>query len=206
LAAWLAGWLAGGKDGGSLARAYHVHADNALVNKPVNARDAFGRLHEWRMDPRSGRVVSERRLFDMPVDFVQIDTSRVGLKTRFVYGTRFITNRAKLPNPKYVDSLFCIDAVCKFDLQTGQSVEMPLLSAEGKPAFGGEAVFAPNPSRKPEEEDNGVLVVYAHCEETQVTECQIVDAQTMQVLCRIAMPERVPYGFHSLWVDEQHVR
>ena len=178
-----------------------------VISKPKNAKDSFGRLHEWRLDPKgSGRCVSERRLAEVVSDFVQVDPSRNGLKSRFAYATRFITEKSKLPRKEYQDALFCVDAIVKFDLETGAVVEMPLVTASGRPGFGGEAVFAANPNRKANEEDNGVLVCYVHDEVSERTECQIIDAQTMKVVCSLDMPDRVPYGFHSLWVDEKHMR
>jgi len=180
--------------------------DMEVVNKPLGAKDTRGRLYEWRLDPRgTGRCVSERQLFDVANDFPQVDATRTGLKTRFVYATRFVTDRARLPRVEYAGN-FAIDAIVKYDLATGACTELPLTTSSGAQAYGGEAVFAPNPARKAGEEDNGVLVVYAHDETTERTQCLLIDARDMRVLTWIDVPERVPYGFHSLWVDEAYVR
>ena len=44
-----------------------------------------------------------------------------------------------------------------------------------------------------------------HDEATDESECLVLDAQTMLLVCRLAMPCRVPFGFHATWLHQKHV-
>ena len=65
-------------------------------------------------------------------------------------------------------------------------------------------------------EDDGYLVFYAFdesqldeqgfCKNDAVSELWIVDAKAMaDVVCRIHLPQRVPYGFHGMFFTEQQI-
>ena len=65
-------------------------------------------------------------------------------------------------------------------------------------------------------EDDGYLVFYAFdesqidtnglCRHDAVSELWIVDAKSMaDVVCRIRLPQRVPYGFHGMFFTEQQI-
>ena len=66
-------------------------------------------------------------------------------------------------------------------------------------------------------EDDGYLLFYAF-DETQldkrgeapdsaISELWVVDAKTMNdVICRIKLPQRVPYGLHGNWFSEEQIR
>ena len=56
-------------------------------------------------------------------------------------------------------------------------------------------------------EDDGYLITFVHNEkahDSNGSELVIYDAKTFssQAVARVAMPQRVPYGFHSTWVPE----
>ena len=55
------------------------------------------------------------------------------------------------------------------------------------------------------EEDDGYLVTYMHDESTGASSMVVYDAKTMasEPIARVALPQRVPYGFHGEWMSEE---
>lgn len=75
---------------------------------------------------------------------------------------------------------------------------------------GGEPVFVAREGGTAE--DDGYLITFVHDEAqvdtaTATTEMWIMDAKTMGAtpLAIINMPQRVPYGFHGLWLTEEQL-
>ncbi|MET0805020.1 MAG: carotenoid oxygenase family protein, partial [Acidimicrobiales bacterium] len=54
------------------------------------------------------------------------------------------------------------------------------------------------------EEDDGYLITFVAEEATGASELQVLDAQRPadEPVCRLAVPQRVPTGYHTWWVDE----
>jgi len=177
------------------------HEDNLASGKhtDMNKNFTFARLHKWVLDPKSGKCVEERSISDHPCDFVQIDPARLGRKTRYVYAQKFIDDPRKVP-AQYVDSLFVSCALLKYDLERNTVQEVEYRSKKGGPTYGTEAVFAASETRNAKDEDAGYVVLFTHDESTQVTDCVVYDARTLQLKCRLESPERIPYGFHAHWV------
>lgn len=146
--------------------------------------DTQGRLHEWRINLATGEV-KERRLSETPCDFTRVNDTYACYKTRYVYAGVF--------NPTQP---FKFDGVMRFDSETGVTEEFKY----GENCHGGEAVFAP--STDASTEDDGYLIAFTHNEDTNQSECVIIDAKKIEAgaVARIIMPFRVPYGFHAGWV------
>ena len=72
----------------------------------------------------------------------------------------------------------------------------------GPGRYGGEAFFVPDPSRRGE--DAGFLVSYVHDEGEGRSELVVYDAQRLPAppVARVALPARVPFGFHVHHVPE----
>lgn len=53
-------------------------------------------------------------------------------------------------------------------------------------------------------EDDGFLLTYVHDEAAGTSSLRVWDAATMdpEPLAVVELPQRVPYGFHTLWVNE----
>jgi carotenoid cleavage dioxygenase len=69
--------------------------------------------------------------------------------------------------------------------------------------LGGEPVFAPAPDGV--NEDDGWVIGFVWDEQQQRSECIILDAARVEdgPVARVMMPARVPFGFHSAWVDRE---
>ncbi len=152
-----------------------------------NLQENQGRLHEWRINLKTGAVI-ERSLSDTPCDFTRVNDDYACHKTRYVYAGIFNTERA-----------FTFDGVMKYDNKSGITSEY----IYGPNRHGGEAVFAPKVDG--ELEDEGYLVCFVHDEAENQSECQIIDARDISAgpVATIIMPCRVPYGFHAGWVGTE---
>jgi carotenoid 9,10(9',10')-cleavage dioxygenase 1 len=55
--------------------------------------------------------------------------------------------------------------------------------------------------------DEGWLLVYVHNDESKQTALHIYDAHTMNPvpIARISTPQRVPFGFHGMFVSRDQV-
>ncbi len=141
-------------------------------------------LYEWRFNLKTG-TVSEKQLDNHPIDFPSINPSKTGRKMRYGYAGKIANN----PLPLF-------EGILKYDFETGT----PQFHDYGQNRYGGEPVFVPHPQGS--EEDEGWLLSYLHDENTNQSEMVIINAQdvTAQPLARILIPQRVPYGFHGIWV------
>ncbi len=67
----------------------------------------------------------------------------------------------------------------------------------------GEVCFVPNPSAGaagPEDsEDDGILMGYGSHRSRDEGQLLLVDAQTLETVATVHLPQRVPMGFHGNW-------
>ncbi|MCH2169734.1 carotenoid oxygenase family protein [Myxococcota bacterium] len=148
-------------------------------------------LHRWRMNLRTGQT-SEEALDDLNVEFPLPDTERYGEHTRFSY-------LHHLPADAYTVDF---RALVKYDHESGASTRYDYPTGW----FGGEAPFAPR--RNSASEDDGyVISLMTHGEELR-SECWIFDAREIErgPVARIALPQRVPSGFHAKWITNAQLR
>lgn len=141
-------------------------------------------LHQWRMNLQTGQV-HEMPLDDVPSDFPRIQDSLTGKPIRHGYTLRLTQ-----------------DGFIKYDLKTNRS-ETHLL---GKGRFGGEGVFVPRPESK--NDADGWLMSYINDSNTGKSELRIIDCRdfTAEPIARVLLPQRVPYGFHGLWLTGQQLQ
>jgi carotenoid cleavage dioxygenase len=145
--------------------------------------DGHPTLDRWEINLTTGAVRTER-IDDREQEFPRVNESLIGAKHRFGY-TVGIRNA-------FDDGATRTD-VYKHDLQTG-SVSLAPLDAE---LLVGEMVFVPNPD--PRAEDDGVLMGYGHHQGADEGQLVILDAQTLETVALVHLPQRVPMGFHGNW-------
>ena len=143
-------------------------------------------LHEWRFDLRTG-ATHERRLDDVLTEFPRMDNRRLGRPSRYAYSPRIA------PEPELL-----FDGFVKYDTATGASETHEY----GEGRYGGETVFAPRVGATAADDDGYVL--------TFVTDAASGDSEVVVVearraaddpVCRVRIPQRVPIGYHSWWID-----
>ena len=144
------------------------------------------RLHRYRFDLRTGRTHEESR-DDQNTEFPSIDARRSGVPTRYAY----------IPHIAADAPTLLFDALVKYDTQAGTTQRHDF----GPGRYCSEAPFAPRVGGS--EEDDGFVVCFVHDANTGDSEAHVLDARnfTAEPLAVVALPQRVPVGFHACWVD-----
>ncbi len=144
-------------------------------------------LHRWRIDLTAGRV-SEQPLDDRGIEFPRCDERRVGLVHR--YGYAVYTERG-------VDQSTGT-SLLKYDLRDGTSVTHDF----GPGRAPAEPVFVPASSAAGE--DEGWVMTYVYDASRDGSDLVILDAAdfTGKPVATIALPQRVPFGFHGSWIAD----
>lgn len=146
------------------------------------------RLTEWRIDS-SQSTCRERVLSSHPCEFPRINDNYTGLKSRYGYAAIFADAKDCRVGPLF-------QGFMKHDLQAKKTQVYKL----GRKQFCSEPVFVPG--KDCNGEDDGYIMLYMHDEDKDESQIFIYDAQkeAEQPICRLALPERVPYGFHAAWI------
>lgn len=149
-------------------------------------------LHHWRFNMKTGQM-SEEQLDDRTAEFPSLNESLMGRPNRYAF-----TGQGNIPE-KGTPQLFF--GLIKYDLETGIGTEHNF----GRNRYGGEAVFVPRPNGATE--DDGWLITLVFDEAETQSELVVVDAQQVDQppIARVLLPQRVPYGFHAIWLDDDQV-
>jgi carotenoid cleavage dioxygenase-like enzyme len=149
--------------------------------------------YEWVLDLKSGTCVREARICPIRCDFPLVAPSVVSRKHRFSYYSTY--------RPRPGDNAPLYDGLVKLDHLTGRAVEIKLESHLSCAEFS----FVPRPNATAE--DDGYLITHLYNDRTKQSELAIYDARTVEsgdgsrgCVCRIGLPQRVPYGFHGNWI------
>nr|AEO50759.1 CCD4c [Crocus sativus] len=145
------------------------------------------------IDLRNG-IVSRTPLSAGNLGFGVIHPGYLGRKNRYAY------LGVGDPMPK-------ISGVVKLDFNlVGTTICSDCVVAKrdfGPRCFGGEPFFVPADDND-EEEDKGYVMSYVHNEESGESSFVVMDAQSpeLEIVAEVLLPERVPYGFHGLFVTQ----
>jgi carotenoid cleavage dioxygenase-like enzyme len=144
-------------------------------------------LRRWTVDTAANRVRDDVIESEHPGELPSRDPRKVGRKHRYGY---FVQTR---DNPDTVD----FGGLIKRDYRTGRVETWD----PGPAQHAGEWLFVPEGGSR--DEDAGYLLTFLHDDATNRTQLVIVDATDVRggPVARIAMPQRVPYGFHATWVE-----
>ncbi|KAJ9556507.1 hypothetical protein OSB04_011121 [Centaurea solstitialis] len=157
---------------------------------------------------------------------VVVEKMTINLKTGIVSRQLLSTRNLELPtiNPAFIavknryvycgvgDPMPKIAGIVKIDVslsKVGQDQECVVATRMfGPGCFGGEPFFVANEYRNTDaDEDDGYLVSYVHNENTGESRFLVMDAKspTLEIVCDVKLPHRVPYGFHGLFVKESDI-
>ncbi|MCA8923100.1 MAG: carotenoid oxygenase family protein, partial [Planctomycetes bacterium] len=141
-------------------------------------------LYRWTFNLATGEAKGEQ-LDDRVTEFPRANDLRLTYPLRYSYNPRVSA---------FNDLSF--DGLIKYDLESGASTVHDY--APGW--FGGEAVFAPRPGASGED-DGWVLSVLSHVDHPS-SKLVVLDAQVLAAapLAEVALPQRIPLGFHAAWV------
>jgi carotenoid cleavage oxygenase len=143
-------------------------------------------LERWHLDGRGG-AVKEERLDDRGQEFPRVDERRVGLHHRF--GCAVAVGETD-------DILGTESVLLRHDFERGTSEARSF----GPGAQVGEAVFVPRHNGA--DEDDGWLMTFVYEPGTDTSSLFVLNAGdvTGEPQAVVALPRRVPAGFHGNWV------
>ena len=134
--------------------------------------------YRWRLDLKSGRT-TESALDEMDSEFPRVNEQLIGSRTRYGYA---VSGEWR--------------GFLKYDFDNEKRQQHKL----DKSCTAGEGVFVPRPDAK--SEDDGWLLGFTHDRAENRSELRIVDCRDFNgaPVTRIPIPQRVPYGFHAVWL------
>jgi carotenoid cleavage dioxygenase len=158
------------------------------LNKPVSEKD-FDALanetqplaYQWRLNLKTGGV-KESAIEDVACEFPRIDDVLAGTNARYGYGVAGTTRTS---------------AFVKFDFERHTHVRH--VFGEGR--MTGEGIFVRR--RDGKREDDGYLLSFVHDRVENRSEVVVVDCRAIAEppIARVLLPQRVPFGFHGMWLD-----
>ena len=163
-------------------------SSTSVLTQSSDADGDIPRLHKWKFNLKTG-TVGEEQLDDVASEFPRVNEGHLGKKTRYGYTAKSAAGSM----PRF-------DGVIKYDFDGGKSEHK-----YGEGRYGGETVFVPRPGTAAE--DDGWLVGFVHDENSDTSEFLVINAQDLEAepVARVVIPQRVPYGFHGIWVSEEQL-
>jgi carotenoid cleavage dioxygenase-like enzyme len=148
-------------------------------------------LHRWTVDVAAG-TVKEETIDDRSVEFPRVDERRVGQAARFGYAVQ------TRPGP---DGFAMETNLVKYDLLSGTTEEHTF----GPGRVPGEGVLVP--ASDGAGEDDGYVLAYVYDAGRDGSDLVILDASDFSAspVATVALPQRVPFGFHGSWVDDAEI-
>ncbi|MEH2252333.1 carotenoid oxygenase family protein [Nostoc sp.] len=159
-----------------------------ILTKFNDTKDDRPKLYRLRFNLHTG-AVREEALDDVASDFPSLNLQRLGRQNRYAYTAKMATGQRPA---------FSFDGLLKYDFTNNSSQVHEL----GVGRYGGEAVFVPRPHCNAE--DDGWLITFVYDSTTQASELLVLNAQdlTAEPIARVFIPQRVPYGFHGIWIPK----
>ncbi|MEY2565952.1 MAG: carotenoid cleavage oxygenase [Actinomycetota bacterium] len=169
-------------DGGVVLDA--VRHPSTFAKDMLGPNDGQTTLDRWTLDPASGKA-REERLDDRGQEFPRHDERRLGRPYRYGYAATY------LPGAQF-------GGILKHDLAAGTSEARDF----GPDRYSLEPVFVPRSDDAAE--DDGWIMAYVYDATTDRSDVVILAAQDFagDPVATIALPQRVPFGFHGNWVPD----
>ena len=143
-------------------------------------------LHRWTVEVDAGRVVDEQ-IDGRPLEFPRADARTTGRANRYGYAVALAGEGA--------DPDAFANALLQLDLDNGRVAEHEV----GRGRVPGEAIFVP--AGEAAAEDEGWVLSLVLDQERGTTELLVLDASDFagDPVATVAIPARVPVGFHGAW-------
>ena len=147
------------------------------------SQESPAKLYKYRFNLNTGEVTEERCLLDHFYERPTINTRYLGKPSRYVYlldegGADVVMGKG----------------VLKYDMIDEKEAGY----FDYGDFRGGEALFVEKPNATAE--DDGYLLDLLMTEDKAYL--VVIDAATMQELAKLHLPQRVPYGVHACWLNQ----
>lgn len=177
---------------------------NGSYDASVGCKDV-GHLHRTVLDVKTRSVVESVRVGDIPSDFPTISPHVVGQPSRYAYS---VVPQDSFLNGSDVavhgdDAIPLFDKVLKHDLASGTVASTYKLPA-GRVC--GDIIFKSKSECSSESVDvseNGYVLVLSHAVDADASFLEVVDGATLQQVCEIEIPVRIPFGFHCAFLPAE---
>ncbi|HTL89030.1 MAG TPA: carotenoid oxygenase family protein, partial [Leptolyngbya sp.] len=146
---------------------------------------ATSTLWQIRVDPLTGKVLHQQELLDRFCEFPTVKPSDVGQDWRYTY---LSIHRQGVDPAKEI-----FGAIARFDQVTGDLTEADF----GQNCYPTEPIYAPDAT----DPNQGWIMTVVYDGNTDTSEVWIFDSDRLneQPVCRLALPEVIPLGFHGTW-------
>ncbi|XP_031503109.1 zeaxanthin 7,8(7',8')-cleavage dioxygenase, chromoplastic-like [Nymphaea colorata] len=147
-----------------------------------------------RINLKEGKVVGRKPLSTRNLEWGVINPKFLGRKNRFAFMA------IGDPTPK-------VKGIVKLDFdQAGEDDCVVAARSFGERCFAGEPFFVGN--KEGGDEDDGYVLTYTQDEGSGQSRFVVMDAKspTLDIVASVRLPQRVPYGFHGLFVSEKDLQ
>lgn len=173
-------------DGGTRIVLYGPRYDDYPADVPIHTpEETHAHLSKWVIDADTWELLEDRVLLDWGYERTSFNVDHRGRPNRFCY--LLDEQRAG----------FMGKGTLKYDCLE----EKELAYIDYGDQFGGEPLFVPRAGAA--SEDDGYLMDLLMREHD--AELLIVDARSMTEVCRLRLPQRVPFGVHAVWLDRSKI-
>ncbi|MBR1301127.1 carotenoid oxygenase family protein [Bradyrhizobium sp. AUGA SZCCT0042] len=178
------GWEEPSENGGSQLVLYAPMFESYPSDVPIHTpSEPPAKLNKWVLDLESGKTIEDRVLLQHGYERPSLNLDYVGKKSRYGY---LIDEES---------AGYMGKGVLKYDLLSEKEVK----HFDYGEFFGGEALFVPKEGAV--DEDDGYLLELLMSDAT--AQMLILDAKSMTEVARLHLPQRVPYGVHACWINQQ---
>ncbi len=160
----------------------------SLWEKGTDTFTSPAMVHRWTLDTAAGEV-REETLFDVRCDFPSIDNRLLGKPNRYAYVSTMVDEER--------GSIQHGHRVVKLDFVTGTTEHHHF----GVSRYVCAPTYVPR-CAEAEDEDDGYLLAIVYERRSDSSELVILNAKSPgdDPLASVALPVRVPFGFHSYWI------
>jgi len=168
-----------------------THINEVLREVPTGEikTTAYGRLWQLRINPTTGKVLSNECVLDRDCEFPQVAATQVGQPWQHTY---VMMHRNGVSTG---DDWF--GAIGRFDHTSGELLQADL----------GEENYANEPMHVSDRNGQSWLLTVVYNSIAEKSELWIFAANTLgEPTCRLALPSIVPIGFHGTWQPKYRKR
>jgi carotenoid cleavage dioxygenase len=159
---------------------YSDYPASVPIHTPEETHAHFSK---WVIDLDAGKVLEDRVLLDWGYERLSFNVAYRGKPSRYCY----LLDEQR---DGYMGK-----GVLKYDCLEEREIQYVSYGEQ----YGGEPLFVPKVGAT--DEDDGYLMDLLMREND--AELLVLDAKSMTEVCRMKLPQRVPFGVHAVWLDAE---